>query len=120
MTFNNFDGTAEIPDAVLEDMLTQHPKYGDDMYAALELAKDRGFTTVVLTGMRTVSPYGGDEVVDISVRGMMKATDFQGTMKEIIARGPEAPNAYPSDAETARIAHERYVQAMGDSDHWDG
>ena len=72
----------------IEYFITQHPKYADDLGLALALAKAAGLKSCVLTGMRTPSPYGGDEVVDISVRGMTEATDYQAAVKAHIMAGP--------------------------------
>lgn len=71
------------------EMMTQHIAYPGDMILALEMAKRAHMKTAVLTGMRTPNPYGQDEVVDISVRGMLEATDFYTEMKRILAHGPE-------------------------------
>ena len=46
----------------------------------------------VLTGMRQPNPYGGDEVIDISVKGMAEAIDFQSEMKRILQHGPDQPS----------------------------
>lgn len=83
--------------------MTQHIRYPQDMSLALKLAKRAGLKTAVLTGCRTPNPYGGDEVIDISVRGMVMATDFQSVMKEIIKYAdPEAGgNDSPGEANDA-------------------
>lgn len=62
----------------------EHPEYQHDANIALEMAKRAGLKSATLTGMRAPNPYGGDEVVDISIRGMAKAPDFQAAMSEII------------------------------------
>jgi hypothetical protein len=90
ITVNNVQSYDQFPDNIIEQMLTQHIAYPGDMMKALKLAKDCGFSSAVLTGMRTPNPYGGDEVVDISVRGMLEATDFQSEMKKILQAGPDA------------------------------
>lgn len=84
ITFNYLDNTSQIPADVVEGMMTQHIKYPHDMELALNLAKKAGLKSAVITGFRTPNPYGGDEVIDISVRGMVIATDFQAEMKAII------------------------------------
>jgi hypothetical protein len=89
VTFNDLDNTSQIPPETVEWMMTQHIKYPHDMELALNLAKKAGLKSAVITGARTPNPYGGDEVVDISVRGMVIATDFQSVMKEILGYGPE-------------------------------
>lgn len=71
---------------------SQHEMYLSDMAEAFALAKAVGFASATLTGFRTPSPYGDDEVVDISVRGMMKAPDFNKEMQHIIKAGPDAPH----------------------------
>ena len=79
--------------------MTQHIKYPQDMSLALEIAKRAGFKSAVLTGARTPNPYGGDEVIDISVRGTVVATDFNTMMKEILAYGPQAGGNDPASQE---------------------
>lgn len=103
LTFNYLDNTTQIPANILEDMMTQHIMYPKDMSLALEVAKRAGLKTAVITGCRTPNPYGGDEVIDISVRGMVMATDFQSVMKEIIgyADPPTGGNDSPSEANDA-------------------
>jgi hypothetical protein len=90
ITVNGVQDYDQFPPEVIEQMITQHIAYPSDMMKALQLAKDCGFKSAVLTGMRTPNPYGGDEVVDISVRGMLEATDFQSEMKKILKAGPNA------------------------------
>lgn len=80
----------DIPINVVEYFATQHPLYPQDMLHAQQLARKSGFASVVLTGFRTPSPYGDDEVVDISVRGLMKAEDYQAAIKRFIEAGPDA------------------------------
>lgn len=87
VTINNLKDFKHFPQKVIEDMMTQHIQYPKDMYIALELAKKSNLSSCVLTGMRTPNPYGGDEVVDISVRGHVEALDFQQEMKRILLYG---------------------------------
>lgn len=75
-------------------MLTdEHPEYDHDMHLALEMAKRAGLQSAVLTGMRAPNPYADDEVVDISIRGMVKAANFTEAMKGIVSHGPAANSA---------------------------
>lgn len=68
---------------------SQHPEYLTDLDLAFGVAKALGLKSAVLTGFRTPSPYNDDEVVEVSVRGMNTATDFNEAMKNIIAAGPD-------------------------------
>jgi len=79
-----------------EFMSGQHPAYARDAELALKLAKEAGLKSATLSGMRTDNPYGGDEIVDISVRGTPIYKDFLAEMSEIIRAGPGA------DSEMAR------------------
>lgn len=88
VTINNLDEFGGFDHATVEYMITQHPLYYQDMMLALEVARKAGLKSAALTGMRTVSPYGEDEVVDISVRGMVTGTDFQKSIRDAIAAGP--------------------------------
>lgn len=88
ITFNDIPN-AEIPHDILEQMITQHIKYGEDMRLALYIAKRAGLKSGTLTGMRTPSPYGDDEVIDISIRGFVNAVNFNEEMKRILRAGPQ-------------------------------
>lgn len=81
----------QLPASIVEDMLTQHIRYGEDMHMALRLAKAAGFSSATLSGFRTPNPYGGDEVAAITVIGHAKATNFNKEMKRIIDAGPDSP-----------------------------
>lgn len=88
-TINNLTQDTEIPHEHVEKMLTQHILYGQDMQIALTAAKRAGFKSCTMSGGRTPSPLpGGDEVVDISIRGLMEATDFNAEMIRILQTGP--------------------------------
>lgn len=89
ITFNEISKDTAIPPDVVEGMLTQHIQYGADMMAALTLAKRIGMKSGTLTGMRTPNPYGGPEVIDISVRGLIEATDFNQEIIKILGTGPD-------------------------------
>lgn len=79
---------ADIPVENIERIQSQHPEYLSDMIGAFELAKKVGLNSGTITGMRTPSPYGDDEVVDVSVRGVMKAKDFNAEMQRMLRAGP--------------------------------
>jgi hypothetical protein len=81
---------ADVPAAQLAAIQAEHPAYLDDLAGAFELACKLGLASATITGMRAPNPYGDDEVVDVSVRGMMKAADFQEAMLRIIRAGPDA------------------------------
>lgn len=76
------------PDSMLEDetlaSFYEHPEYKHDATIALEMAKRAGLKSANLTGMRAPNPYGGDEVVDISIRGMASAPDFANEMGTLV------------------------------------
>lgn len=103
ITINGLQETDEsvIPGSAIEQFLTQHPKYAEDCYAAYRLAKSAGLGSAVLTGGRTPNPYGDDEVVDISVRGVVRASDYNAEMQRIIRAGPQPSQAIPPDYEQA-------------------
>jgi hypothetical protein len=89
VTIHNLTPDTVIPDQVIEDMMTQHLRYPEDMLIALEAAKKAGFKSCALVGFRTPNPYGDDEVAEITVRGMVVATDFQAEVMRIIKSGGE-------------------------------
>jgi hypothetical protein len=89
VTINNLPEFKGFDADVIESMMSQHIAYPQDMMTALEMARKTGLKSAVLTGMRTPNPYGGDEVIDISVRGMVEATDFNAMMRRIIEHGPD-------------------------------
>lgn len=88
VTVNNLQEYKLFTPDIVEKMMTQHIAYPNDMMLALELAKKAGLKSASLTGGRTPSPYGTDEVVDISIRGMCEATDFVTAIKKILEAGP--------------------------------
>lgn len=67
----------------------EHPEYEHDAAIALEMAKRAGLKSANLTGMRAPNPYGGDEVVDISIRGMATAPDFDSEMGKLVKEPAE-------------------------------
>lgn len=78
-------------DLELQEMFSsQHPSYARDANDALLLARMIGLKSATLCGARTPNPYGGDEIVDVSVRGTPIYQDFLLEMREIIAQGPDA------------------------------
>jgi hypothetical protein len=90
-TINKLTPDTELPHDLVEKMTTQHILYPHDMFIALKAAKRAGFSSCTITGARTPSPLpGGDEVVDISIRGFMKATDYREEIKRILRTGPDS------------------------------
>lgn len=89
VTINDLSTYPGFDTAVIEQMLTQHPDYPADMGLALGIARKMGLASCVLTGFRTANPYGDDEVVDVSVRGKVRATDFQASVMRDIEAGPD-------------------------------
>ena len=90
ITYNSIDENTVIPADVVEQMMTQHIKYPDDMWLALHLARASGMKSGTLTGMRTPNPSGGPEVIDISVRGLVEPADFNSVIRDILKAGPGA------------------------------
>jgi hypothetical protein len=90
VTINNLSEGTEIPADLVETFLTQHILYGQDIAVALKAAKRAGFKSCVLTGGRTPSTLpDGDEVADISIRGLMKNTDYRQEIKRILLGGAD-------------------------------
>lgn len=90
-TINDLQPDSAIPVETVEYMMTQHIAYVNDMTLALEMGKRAGLKSATFTGCRTPNPYGGDEVVDISVRGHVNATDFNAEIKRILEAGNVDP-----------------------------
>lgn len=66
----------------------EHPEYEHDVLLALEMARRAGLSSATLTGVRAPNPYGTDEVIDISVRGLAQSSDFITGMMTVISAGP--------------------------------
>jgi hypothetical protein len=77
--------------ATVERLLRENVEYPFDAIAAMRLAEQRGFRSCTITGMRTPTPGSDDEVIDISVRGLLKAGNFNEAIRNIIKAGPDAP-----------------------------
>jgi hypothetical protein len=90
VTVNDIPAYEDFPLELQEFFASQHPSYPRDAYMALTIAKVLGLRSATLTGMRTPNPYGGDEIVDVSVRGTPLYKDFLLEMREIIASGIDA------------------------------
>jgi len=90
VTVNNVPQYEKLEVETEEFFASQHPSYPRDAGAALVLAKLAGLKSATLCGARTPNPYGGDEIVDISVRGTPVYQDFLSEMQEIIRQGPDA------------------------------
>lgn len=88
-TVNGNIDTFTLPVDLIEYMLTQHVEYASDMGYALDLAKRIGLKSATCTGYRTPNPYGGPEVVQISVMGAKEPVDFNDLIRSLIASGPE-------------------------------
>lgn len=89
VTINNLQKDTRISQETIEYYVTHHIKYPGDMLAALKLAKNAGLASCVLTGARTPNPSGGDEVIDISVRGLTQSPNYADEIKRIIRMGPD-------------------------------
>lgn len=72
-----------------EYFASQHPAYPRDAQLALDIARASGLKSAALSGGRTPSPYGGDEIVLISVSGSASNSDFVSEMRGVIAAGPD-------------------------------
>lgn len=89
VTVNNLQEYERFPLDIQEQLASQHDQYPRDADAALILAKMTGLRSATLCGGRTPNPYGGDDIVDISIRGTSLYQDFLSEMREIIAAGPD-------------------------------
>jgi hypothetical protein len=88
VTVNNLEEYEGFPIETQEFFASNHPSYPRDAANALAIAKQLGLRSATLSGCRTPNPYGGDEIVDVSVRGTPIYIDFLREMREIIATGP--------------------------------
>lgn len=86
---------------MLNTQRVEHPSFPEDMFLALDMARALNLRSCVLSGMRHDTPYGNDELVDVSVKGFMADGDFTGSMKRVIESGPQPAEADPPDAVTA-------------------
>lgn len=93
LTIDNIQMYGGFDEAQISDMLRVHPRYPEMMNAGVLTAVKLGMRSAVITVISTPNPYGDDEVVDVSVRGMMKATSFQEAMKRNIKAGPDVKTA---------------------------
>jgi hypothetical protein len=89
VTINDVQEFEKLDVSTEEYFSSQHPSYPRDVAAALAVAKAVGLRSATLSGMRTPNPYGGDEIVDVSVRGTPIYKDFLQEMQEIISNGPD-------------------------------
>lgn len=91
VTVNNLReiDTLNLPEVTYNFIASQHAEYISDLGRAFDMAKAMGLASATLTGFRTPNPYGGPEVIDISVRGFAEAPDFNAEVKRIIAMGPD-------------------------------
>lgn len=93
VTVNNIADYEGFPIDTQEFFASLHPSYPRDAMNALAIAKRLGLRSATLSGGRTPNPYGGDEIVDVSVRGTPIYNDFLSEMREIIASGPGEESA---------------------------
>ena len=93
VTVNDIENYEGFPLDLQEFFVSQHASYPRDATLALTVAKLAGLRSATLSGMRTPNPYGGDEIVDISVRGTPLYKDFLLEMREIIASGIDEDSA---------------------------
>lgn len=89
LTIDHVDQFHNFSEEYITDMLRVNPRYPEMMNAGLLVAKKLGMKSAVITVISTPNPYADDEVIDVSVRGMMQAVSFQDAMKGIIAAGPD-------------------------------
>lgn len=90
ITVNNIQDFEGFDLDTQEYFASQHASYPRDANDALILARMLGLRSATLCGARTPNPYGGDEIVDVSVRGTPIYQDFLAEMQEIIGQGPDA------------------------------
>jgi len=79
----------EIPEHLIEAQRLEHPEYPNDIREALRMARFLGIKSGAITGMRAINPYQDNEVVDVSVRGMIVKTDFVQSVVRDIQAGPD-------------------------------
>jgi hypothetical protein len=88
VTVNNIPDYEDFPIEQEEFFTSLHPSYARDAVYALTIAKTIGLKSATLSGSRTPNPYGGDEIVVVSIMGTPIYNDFIQEMKEIIRAGP--------------------------------
>lgn len=88
-TVQNVQEYEKLDPETEEYFSSQHAAYPRDFASALQLAKSIGLKSATLSGGRTPNPYGGDEIIDVSVRGTPVYNDFLLEMREIIGAGPD-------------------------------
>lgn len=92
VTIRNVQQAEVLPLHVQMKAAATHPAYAYDMNHALALAKALGLESATLTGMRAPNPYGGKEVIDVSVRGTVEG-DFITNIRNAILAGPSQDSA---------------------------
>lgn len=88
VTVNNLQEYEGFPLETQEHFASLHESYPRDADDALKLARTLGLRSATLSGGRTPNPYGGDEIVDVSVRGTPLYKDFLLEMRELVTTGP--------------------------------
>lgn len=89
ITIDDLRATHDLPQDAIEQAIRENIEYAADLYAAFGLAKLRGLASATLSVARTPTPGSDDEVIDISIRGMAKAADFNEAVKGILRAGPD-------------------------------
>lgn len=69
VTVNDLDQINELPHEIYAKVAEDNPLYAQDLGIALIAAMKAGLVSATLAGGRTPSPYGGPDVVTISVHG---------------------------------------------------
>ena len=73
----------------VELAIRENINYATDIHEAINLAMRCGLASCTISVARTPTPGSDDEVVDISVRGLMRATNFNEAIRNIIKAGPD-------------------------------
>jgi hypothetical protein len=101
VTVDNLQDIRELPEAVYDKLSKDNPLYLTDATGAFRLAKDAGLVSVTLAGGRTPNPYGGAEVVVISITGFDSdkigravPKDFMQKMRETVM-APDEDDEFP-------------------------
>jgi hypothetical protein len=89
ITFHGLNDDTEIPEKVVNEFQQLHAFYPDDMLLALEMAKRSGLSSATCAGGRTPNPYGGDEIVLITVTGMANSPRFNDEMRRVVTKPEE-------------------------------
>ena len=80
----DLESYAGLDAATIETLTGSHPLYPGDAQIALALARLSELKSWSLSGGRTSNPYGGDDIVDISIHGFTRQRDYVATMKHVV------------------------------------